>query len=382
MSEIESCPRRWAFRNAHYPDIWDGRGFPERPSLPALRGRVVHKSLELIVRALVDARCRSLEDLTTIDVLRDLGGFTKVIQTSIKRELDRYRDNPRATPILGHLNGQLHAIRAELRTDTQTLLAQSGFQGNDRAVERTSRGETKGRFPLVHGVYSEVDLVDESNAWTGVADMMVISEECCEIRDYKSGQPKDTDHLQLQIYAWIWSQDHVRNPDKRLADKLTLVYLSGPVDVPVPNTDELELMSKQLSDRAAKIAVDLSADPPPIRPNEQVCKYCQVRQLCQGYWDSLENFGEATIGSRLVDVQLTIEGRRGPNTWDVQIHSGPAGVRRGSAILADPKGAFEFNDVASMRMLTASYAEPELDDLDPDTPVVTVGRYSEVFLVS
>ena len=76
LREIESCSRRWALRAGHYPDVWNGRGYPPRVQLGALSGTVVHLALEVITKALVRAGCLSLHDPTVLQVLRNLGGYT------------------------------------------------------------------------------------------------------------------------------------------------------------------------------------------------------------------------------------------------------------------------------------------------------------------
>ena len=39
--------------------LWDGKGYPMPLHLGALEGSVIHQSLETILHALLDARCRS-----------------------------------------------------------------------------------------------------------------------------------------------------------------------------------------------------------------------------------------------------------------------------------------------------------------------------------
>ena len=59
LKEIDACPRRYALARASYPDLWDGPGYPQAPTLAALFGDVVHGALETIVKALAASGCES-----------------------------------------------------------------------------------------------------------------------------------------------------------------------------------------------------------------------------------------------------------------------------------------------------------------------------------
>lgn len=80
LLNIEACPRRWSLSYAHYPDIWDRRGYPPKPYLAALAGQIIHGALESIIRSLSQAGCSSIHDSVFVSVLRELGGYTCVFQ--------------------------------------------------------------------------------------------------------------------------------------------------------------------------------------------------------------------------------------------------------------------------------------------------------------
>ncbi len=302
---------------------------------------------------------------------------------SIRRVLDRYADNPRAQPVLGSLDQQLDAKKAELRTDVQTLLAQSGFIGSLHSRSNTTRNSNSKivRHALGYGVYREIELIDASNNWKGTADLIFLSTENCEIRDYKTGSPKETDHFQLEVYAWLWSQDRERNPDMRFVDKLVLIYPFGIQEVPAPDKTTLEEIREQLCERASKVLKEVSAEPPPTRPDEQVCRYCQVRQMCQTYWETLSDFSQESDRHHFTDLQLTIDKRRGPKTWDAQIDCSRPGIQQDKVIVKDSNGLFDIPETRTVRLLSAVYSKPEPDDVDADTAVVTVNKHTEMFLV-
>src|SRR5690349_13059901 len=97
LKTVETCPRRYVLSRARYPDLWDRSGYPEVPSADALFGDVVHDSLEVIVRALVDHGCTSASGQEAIAVLRELGGYSKVAKAVLTKRLIRLDGNPRLT---------------------------------------------------------------------------------------------------------------------------------------------------------------------------------------------------------------------------------------------------------------------------------------------
>src|SRR5579859_4395809 len=79
LRDATECPRRWMLSRATYPKIWSRWGYPPRPTLPILVGDVVHGILEVLVRSFREQGCTSLADPATVKVLKDLGGYTKLV---------------------------------------------------------------------------------------------------------------------------------------------------------------------------------------------------------------------------------------------------------------------------------------------------------------
>jgi len=84
-SDIEECPRRWALGAAEYPDLWSGRGYPPRLQVAALAGSVVHLALEIITKQLTRAGASSQDHPLATQVLKELGGYTNVVQHCVER---------------------------------------------------------------------------------------------------------------------------------------------------------------------------------------------------------------------------------------------------------------------------------------------------------
>src|SRR4051812_35316763 len=83
LRDAEVCPRRWMLSRATYPGIWDKPGFPQRPLIAALAGDVVHNALELLLRELHSRGCSSIRDADAASAMRELGGFSQIVESQI-----------------------------------------------------------------------------------------------------------------------------------------------------------------------------------------------------------------------------------------------------------------------------------------------------------
>ena len=319
LGEIESCSRRWALSAGHYPDLWNGRGYPPRVQLGALSGTVVHLALEVITRALVRAGCPSLHDPTVLQVMRDLGGYTKVVNDCIDRALSRLASSPRAQRVLEFAARSLRARVPELRTRAQTMLCRVRLS---RVPARHADGNTpRARGPLTMGAFPEIELRAEEIGWKGKADLIALSSDACEITDFKTGAPDEGHGFQIQVYALLWSRDAELNPDRRRADRLLLAYDGGVIEIAAPTESELDELEILLRARRDAAHEAVSHHPPEARPDPKNCRYCGVRQLCDEYWtaETQRRMVQEGEDRRFGDVEVTVTGRHGPSSWDARV---------------------------------------------------------------
>lgn len=378
LTEIESCPRRWALGAAHYPGLWSGRGYPPRVQLSALSGTVVHLALELITRALIRAGCPSLQDPAALRVMKDLGGYTKVVNECIDRVLDLLARSPRAQHVLEFAARLLRAQVPELRTRAQTMLCRVRLP---RFHFQPAESPTpKARSPLPPGAFSEIELRAEQIGWKGKADLLLLSSDACEIADFKTGAPHEEHQFQIRVYAFLWSRDADLNPDGRRAGRLSLAYVSGDVEVAAPTESELHDLEVLLVARREAAHRAVSHHPPEARPDAQRCRYCAVRHLCVEYWtpETQRRMAQEREDRRFGDVEVTIIGRHGPSSWDARVvvsrdlEPGKVAVIRASSDL-------ELCDGNRLRILDAAVTVDDEDDTQP--AVVTLGKLSEIYAV-
>jgi hypothetical protein len=380
LTEIEACPRRWALSSAEYRDIWGGHGYPPRINVNTLGGNVTHLVLETVTKHLVGAGCPSVEDPKAVLVLKELGGYTKIVQDCIDRVLERFAANPRAFPLLEDSARTLYRQAPELRMRAQRLLArvrlaQLALSSNTSAVG------TKWRGPLTAGAFPEVELHARQIGWKGRADLVVLSDEDCEITDFKTGMRDEAHKFQLQVYALLWSLDQDRNPNGRLASKLILAYNDGNLDVPAPTATQLAELKRELVRRgdAARAAVQ-SGHPPQARPSAENCRFCSVRHLCNEYWvPDPQRPSAFDANPRFSDAELKIVGRHGPSSWDAVIVPSRTLASGKAALLRTPQDT-QLRPGQHLRVLDAAIA---VDSEEQDNPaIITVGTFSEIYAVA
>ncbi len=388
LIELESCPRRWALVASEYSDIWNNRGYPSVPQSSALEGTIVHLSLQKITRALTENSCPSLADASAILTLRQLGGYTTIIMDCLERVLLPYRENPRASAVQGGIRTRLAAKVPEIRTRVQRYLSRIRLE--PRTIlhgETVIHPERELRHALQHGTYTEVLLQASKLGWRGVADMLTLSTTQCEIRDFKTGTPKEEHQVQLWTYALLWARDSGLNPAGRLADKLVLSYDERDVEVPSPEVSMLSSLENEIKKRTDAALANLQSGNPQARVSLENCMYCVVRHLCEEYWPWLARRypkDQETKG-KYIDIQIKLSSQHGPSSWDGEVEYGPA-MHAGAPILLRAENlAFDLSPGQRLRLLNvhASISNEEADtENEHHLIVATMGSWSEMFMLS
>ena len=386
LLEIEACPRRWALAQASYP-VWEGHGYPEKISRGSMAGQVIHSSIEVITKALAKAGCSSGDDPAFASVMRGLGGFSKVVDDCIGRVVSRQKDNPRFARLQDLTDRFMREHISEFREQAKALLIR--HLSTAKAPTRSSRMKRVSvGGGLGEGMHPEVRLSPEGMGWVGVADLIKLDGNGCEIVDFKTGEQKPAHVFQLQVYGLLWARDRKLNPRTVLPNKLTLAYPSGDVAVPVPSMDELEDISRELGKRARAVVVDLTASPPPARPSADNCRFCGVRQLCDEYWkEETQSLlaGEKRSGlmtpEDFVDMEVDVSGRHGPTTWDGVIVSAGRLPTDAKVIVNPTRSDREVQAILAMgggvRIVGARLTSS--DGEDSDLHLVSISQFSEVF---
>jgi hypothetical protein len=310
--EAEECPRRWALRHARYPAVWARSGYPDVPHASALLGDIIHGALERIVGALAAAGCESTTSADAVAVLRALGGYTSVLRDVLDTRLGALTDNPRVAHRLGTFARQLQQRLPEMRQRTQSTLSRTELVGGT-TVGHTPGGSSGGKLP--DGSYPEFELRASALGWAGRADLVTLFGSSIHILDYKTGAPDQHHPDQVRTYALLWARRDGADPERPYATRLTLSYATHDEGVPVPSTDELAMLQKDLMDRTEAIKADLASPEPVARPAAELCRYCPVRHMCEAYWLTVSQH----LPDGFIDVELRIVRRNGPRSWLAEV---------------------------------------------------------------
>lgn len=381
LSEIESCPRRWGLAKAHYPQVWSGQGYPPTVHLTAISGTVVHSALEMITKALVVAGCSSLRDQTTIQVMKDLGGYSKIVNDCIDQVLERLENNPRADRVLEFIGRSIHAKLPEFRTRTQTMLCSVRLPQLQAVRFESEKPQRRGSLPL--GVFPEIEVRAEQIGWKGKLDLLVLSSDRCEITDFKTGMQNDKHKLQIQTYALLWYRDSGLNPTHREANRLMLCYPDGNIEINTPTKSELDELEQNLINRASDAYDAISRVPPEAKPNPQNCPFCDVRHLCNEYWtDKTQRLLSQNYSDhRVADAEIKITGRHGPSSWDALVQTCAMAQPGQTFLLRSDNRSLPLHSGQVVRLLSVHISDSK--EQCPDEPIIgTMGALSEVFLAS
>lgn len=376
-AEIEECPRRWALSAAEYPEFWGGRGYPPKLQVAALAGSVVHLALQIIMKQLMRAGVPSLSDPSAPQVLRELGGYTRVVEECVERILKRYVDNPRAGALMEHAQRSLRGQVPTLRARVQSMLSRLRLPKSAPSAPAASAPKSGGRpsrLPLVNGIHPEVEIRAKSIGWKGKVDLLVLGDDACEIADFKTGAADEAHKFQVRAYAVMWRLDHELNPSGRAVDRLVLAYDSQDVDVAPPSALEIDELGRELLARRQAAKTALAARPPSAHPNAETCRYCGVRQLCDAYWASATQV--VSDDGRFGDIELKITGRHGPTSWDAVVLRARDLPAKTPALLRLQQHD-EFKEGTRVRVLDGAIARDSEDDAAP--AIVTLGVLSEAY---
>jgi RecB family exonuclease len=372
IREIGTCPRRWALKHAAYPSVWPGRGYPQRPSWPSVRGSLLHSCAERVVKLVAS------EHLEAHEAVRRLGGYPAMLSNELDQLLEANHTNPRYLDQEVNIRRTFAQDGPAMRRDLQRLISGLPKAASHPASQATMRQEAA----LGSGVYAEVDIRAPDLALTGRVDLLHITDEGASIVDFKTGAAHPEHERQLQLYALIWRKDSNLNPSGQVPSDLALRYSSGEVRVEPPDDAELTNLEEGIQQETSS-AIDALRQPvPPAIPEPEKCRLCDVRHLCGAYWMSGIWRSEPSGGvdshlSWFGDIDVQLNHHHGPRSWDAHLltdandYVEPVRIRFWSAVSALAAGT-------RLRVLGA-----QLQRLESSEPVteVFVSRTTEWFIV-
>ena len=381
-TQVEACPRQWALQRGDFPEVWDGSGYPPRTSLPILKGRVIHRSVETILNALRERH----PSVRPEAVLKRLGGYSTVVEREIEAVLkEKVAANPRVQEQAADLESDLQESAGKLSGRVQRHIVRLDKIPTPKERATLDQGKTEGskssdsrRGPLRNGVYAEQWVQASVIGWGGYIDLLSLGNDDCVISDIKTGRAKERHADQVRLYALLWWLDDELNPEKRVADALRLRYPSEIIEVPAPDETQLEDLRHQVEEQGEKVRGLIDESPPPARPEQERCSQCDVRHLCDVYWAEETQARLAGGGiPDFADVELRLTHNAGPSMWHAQILTDGHWRRGKDVIFESRKGPERFQNLDEVRILGAQV----LDGPKRDRVGLRETRYTEAFLL-
>jgi hypothetical protein len=383
LREAEACPRRYALSRARYPDLWDGTGYPRLPRVPALFGDIVHAALDTIVKALVTVGCESAQSPEAVAVLRQLGGYTAVIERAAEARLAGLPGNPRVRDDLRlRIQRGLRDRVADARVQVQAFISNAVIAPGGKAheaeapvVSRTPGAAVPGERGLLSlGPHAEIRLTAPKLRLTGRVDLLCVAQAGAHITDYKTGAESPSHAEQLRLYALLWNLDRDANPARRPVASLTAAYPGRDAVIPVPGEPELGDIEKQIAVSIGEADAELAATTPRAVPSAENCGNCEVRHLCDAYWTTVAPDPTGLPDQARFDCQGTVGMANGPRSWWLHV-DGPA---QSKLLIQAPEYGPELRPGHHVRILGLR------TDADPDSTVTvaSMSALTEVFRLS
>lgn len=307
LTATERCPRQWQLVHSRYGAL---DGFPVRPSPAAVEGQIVHAAVERLFRTLA---CRGLPTIGTPAFERGVAdaGLRRWVAELVREHEERIARHPRG-------NGFRTNSSVQQLTNTVVRLFRPAYLEASRTpgarlplgAEPTRLGPRPvGRDVVAllaaRTAVSEVRLEHPNLPFAGVIDLVWSDGGTVVVSDFKAGQTRPTHREQLVLYAILWWRTVGAAPGR-----LEIRY-PGTVDAFALSAEQLAAEEENLRVRLAKAIGDLRAKPA-RHSSSDACRYCDVRQFCDPYWESLRTPAPAQRrgGDRAtcVDAQVTVTG--------------------------------------------------------------------------
>jgi hypothetical protein len=321
-----------------------------------------------------------------MNVLRKLGGFTKVLENALVEFFARENDNPRFEQFREDLIRTLRLKLPQMRATLQALLVSHVWtplssESESLRIVTIKSGPVKPtqRASLGSGTFVEIDLQDAFAKWRGRVDILDVDESGCAITDLKSGIASDEHKEQLIVYAMLWNEDLDRNPAHLPIKSLQIVYGNGTIAVEVPDAAQMHIFRKDLIDSSESVRSALNASAVSANPSKENCRHCPVKLLCQPYWESLPS---VSSDDHLSNNQVTLIEARGDRAWLATVTASAAIEVDQKIIVRNYEGGKAFwNDLRpglSIRLTDGVLSSPE----ETDVPVFNLSMMSEALFLS
>jgi len=278
LVQYYECPRRWWLLNCSYENVESGSRYPEKPSVRAVEGHLIHACLDAFSSDYVKQNLyENLPD--------EISAFVKFEPKKIMRHL--LYGKVRSALIMNPRCLDVDQFMSQISLGTCLNKAKALVQtaGVVPSPLRNSRRATPPSFPEktsesnIVKAGSEVSIIVDDPPLIAIADRIISG----EISELKTGLKSRSHSEQLKFYALVYWLKHKKRPKKL---KIYYACSNEAQSVCVPTEEQLQTESLKIRELISRIANSkVEGDFAAICSIDN-CKYCSVRQLCTPYWAS------------------------------------------------------------------------------------------------
>lgn len=298
LKSLRECPLRWQLQRSIYGET---RGFPERPSIAAITGKIIHSALDQLFRALGAHGLPPLGSAPFQRVLRELDLVSR-IRESLRASQDDLSVNPRAAgqritaserDLYNQVCRLFHPVYAQARAARQERQEPSAQERMDE-----SRHELLAKL-RTKGALSEVRLIHPTLPLLGIIDLLWDDRGQTRIVDFKTGTPQPQYREQVELYALLWW--------RVTGDRPVFLDIRHPAGTETYAVDETMLLALEarLAAELRALSADLEHHPCEARPGTH-CRHCDVRALCDTYWTGCQPVSSPLEDDTWRDAELSV----------------------------------------------------------------------------
>lgn len=316
---IETCPLQWQLAHSAYGDI---QQFPAQPHPAAVEGEIVHEMLDLLFKSL------ALAGLPAVGSPEFRAQIAKInVQRAVEEQIASHYDSvtyhPRGGGFRLRVGTQqlVNRVIRLFRAEYPKAIPMADVEPISSPVTVTEElsGEALLSLLSMQGALSELRLSHPFLPFVGVIDLVRLAGDGITVVDFKTGEPKSAHLQQLVLYAVLWWRRTGQVPaaiEARYPSHIKTFSVS---------LDKLHTTEENLRVRIDELTGILEEPPAVPRPGDQ-CRYCDVRQFCEAYWEnSLEELPTSQAQQneqRSIDIELTVRGQPAAHGFEAQGRSG------------------------------------------------------------
>jgi hypothetical protein len=303
LTQIERCPLKWQLIHSSYGSY---RHFPARLNPAAVEGDIVHRSLDQLFKSFTLCGLPEIGTTKFKEFVKEFNLYRFVLE-SVEEYNDFISRHPRSTGfrlssnIQQLVNKIIRFFRAEY---PQICATHKGALPIKRAKRAYTESESQIGTKLLsslkkQGSLSEVSIMDEQLRFQGIIDFLWSDAKGTIIADFKTGKPHSEHRKQIIYYAVLWWR---YTGDKPFRIEVRYYNSVDPLHV---DEESLKQAEQDLNKSIKSSISVLSKMPAEARIGDH-CRYCDVRQFCELYWESTIDPKKSRENTTSVDMEVRI----------------------------------------------------------------------------